>query len=238
MKYSFIQGNITKVQVDAIVLPANETLEEEKGISSQIFKAAGRKKLTDACKKIGNCELGGAVPTPGYKLRTSYIIHAVVPKWQDGKHNEYEALSMAYVSALNIADVMKCKTVAFPLLASGDNGFDKDMAIEIATNAINNFIPDKLINIYIVLDAPKDCEKIKQIGYILDDDSSIIVNRHSFGKKHIEEGKKIADAFVKDEIDAAFEWLKIKKNREKVIKAGVDITKIVINKLKAKGKKN
>lgn len=69
--------------------------------------------------------VGMAVQTSGYDLKTEFIIHAVVPSWIDGEHNEYELLSADYRSSLEIADRMKCQSIAFPLLASGNNGFDR-----------------------------------------------------------------------------------------------------------------
>ncbi|MDO4492166.1 MAG: macro domain-containing protein [Lachnospiraceae bacterium] len=131
MKLRFLKGDITDIRTDAIVLPANKHLKEGSGASEAIFKAAGRKELTKACAKIGFCEIGSAVPTLGYGLKSKYIVHAVVPKWVDGNHNEYDFLSSAYLSALELADVMDCKSIAFPLLASGNNGFDLELAFEI-----------------------------------------------------------------------------------------------------------
>lgn len=93
MELKFLKGNIADAKVDAIVLPANTKLKEGSGASEAIFKAAGKKELTKACKKIGSCEIGSAVPTLGYNLPAKYIIHAVVPKWVDGEHNEYDLLS-------------------------------------------------------------------------------------------------------------------------------------------------
>ncbi len=71
-----------------------------------------------------------AVPTAGYNLRADFIIHAVVTKWVDGNQNEYELLGSAYRSSLEIADKMKCRSIAFPLLAAGNNGFDKELAFK------------------------------------------------------------------------------------------------------------
>ena len=122
MKIDFVSTNIVSVAADAIVLPANSKLKEGSGASTAIFEAAGRKKLTQACKKIGSCEVGNSVPTLAYDLNARYIIHSVVPKWIDGNSGEYELLSAAYLSALNVADVMGCETIAFRLLALGNNG--------------------------------------------------------------------------------------------------------------------
>lgn len=120
MEFKILKGNIVDAKVDAIVLPANTKLKEGSGVSKAILKAAGRKPLTKARKEIGFCEMGSAVPTLGYELSAKYIIHAVVPKWIDGDYGEYDTLSSAYASALDVADVMECKSIAFPLLVSGN----------------------------------------------------------------------------------------------------------------------
>lgn len=92
MDFDIVIGNIVDVVADAIVLPANEKLKEESGISKVVFNAAGRSKLKKACGKIGHCEVGSAVPTPAFNMDASYIIHAVVPRWKDGMSNDYRSL--------------------------------------------------------------------------------------------------------------------------------------------------
>lgn len=100
MKFKIIKANIVDVASDAIVLPANEALKEGSGTSKAIFTAAGRKELTKACKELGHCSTGSAIPTLAYNLSSKYIIHAVVPKWIDGEHSEYDLLSSAYLASL------------------------------------------------------------------------------------------------------------------------------------------
>ena len=139
MDFVVERGNIIYCDTDAVVLPANKHLKEGAGTSHAIFSAAGRKELTKACSDIGFSEIGTAVPTSVYKLKADYIVHAVVPKWIDGEHNEYELLSSAYISALGVADAMKCESIAFPMLASGNNGFDRALAFQIARESIGRF---------------------------------------------------------------------------------------------------
>lgn len=91
------------------------------------------------------------MPTLGYNLSSKYIIHAVVPKWIDGEHNEYDLLSSAYLAALNIAEVMRCESIAFPLLASGNNGFDKELAVRIAEESIESFQGVNLKKVFLVI---------------------------------------------------------------------------------------
>ena len=131
MDFQIERGNIAHCDTEAIVLPANGMLREGSGASHAIFDAAGRTDLRKACAGIKTpVGVGMAVPTAGYNLRADFIIHAVVTKWVDGNQNEYELLGSAYRSSLEIADKMKCRSIAFPLLAAGNNGFDKELAFK------------------------------------------------------------------------------------------------------------
>lgn len=165
MQFDFVKTDIVNMTSDAIVLPANTGLKEGSGASAAIFKAAGRKRLTTACRKIGNCEVGSAVPTLAYDLDAKYIIHAVVPKWIDGSHNEYGLLSSAYLSSLRAADLMGCSTIAFPLLASGNNGFDRELTLEIAIKSIESFEGTNLKKAVIVLFGEKVTSFVRTQGY-------------------------------------------------------------------------
>ena len=136
MEFQVVKGDITSIKTDAIVLPANTQLREGSGASEMIFKKAGRKELTADCEKLAPIDVGAAVPTSGYRLPATYILHAAVPRWQGGNQNEYALLSSAYLSCLSIADTMGCKSLAFPLLAAGNNGFDPRIAFQIAKETI------------------------------------------------------------------------------------------------------
>ena len=165
MKFKIIKANIVDVASDAIVLPANEALKEGSGTSKAIFTAAGRKELTKACKELGHCSTGSAIPTLAYNLSSKYIIHAVVPKWIDGEHSEYDLLSSAYLASLNIAEVMGCESVAFPLLASGNNGFDKQLAVRIAEESIKSFEGVNLKKVFLVVYGDTMETYMKILGY-------------------------------------------------------------------------
>ena len=234
MKYNLIKDDITKLNVDAIVLPANMKLEEGSGASEAIFKAAGRRKLKAACEEIGMCEQGSAVPTKGFKLPATFIIHAVVPRWIDGKNNEYEMLSAAYLSALNVADLLNCETLAFPLLASGNNGFSKEMAMEIAVNSIEAYVPKNLKSVFIVLYDDSSCAEAIKYGFLISNINASSLNENTFIKNRLSKGKKIAEEFICENIDAALEWLEKKENRDKIVAAGIAIVGIVIDKMKNK----
>ena len=86
--------SITKLDTDAIVNAANEGLLEGGGVCGAIFLEAGSVELTKACNSIGGCKTGNAVITPGFNLTAKYVIHAVGPRWFDGKHNEPKLLCL------------------------------------------------------------------------------------------------------------------------------------------------
>lgn len=233
MNFRVIQNDITNMLVDAIVLPANEHLKEGRGTSKAIFQKAGRKDLTRACKEIGSCKIGDAVPTLAYNLAANYIIHAVVPKWIDGEHQEYEYLSAAYLSALNIADVMECETIAFPLLAAGNNGFDLSLAYEIAKTSIESFEGNNLKSAILVVYGDTVATFLKGKGVYVE-------NAKVFDKIHAVEdstqlqvvqvkaaGKQIAKQILLEQMAKAVKYLEDPKNREKVVKKGIEIVKFV-----------
>lgn len=233
MNFRIIQNDITNMIVDAIVLPANEQLKEGSGTSKAIFQKAGRKDLTKACKEIGSCKVGDAVPTLAYKLESNYIIHAVVPKWIDGEHQEYEYLSAAYLSALNVADIMECETIAFPLLAAGNNGFDLGLAYEIAKTSIESFEGNNLKSVVLVVYGDTIATFLKGKGVYVE-------NAKEVNKIHAVEystqlqvvqvkaaGKQIAKQILLEQMVKAAEYLKEPENREKVVKTGIEIIKYI-----------
>lgn len=169
MDLKVVRNDITNVCVDAIVLPANRRLKEGSGASKAIFEKAGREELVAACKRYtqynNKIEVGSSVPTRAYGLNAEYILHTVVPKWKDGKHQEYELLSAAYLSALKLADDMNCKTIAFPLLASGNNGYDFRIAWMIAKESIEAYVSEKkLKNVFLVIYDQEIMLKMKALG--------------------------------------------------------------------------
>lgn len=234
MNYEVVQNDITQMSVDAIVLPANEKLKEGSGTSKAIFEKAGRKALTKACSEIKSCKMGEAVPTLAFKLDADYIIHAVVPKWIDGEHQEYDYLSAAYLSALNVADIMNCETIAFPLLASGNNGFDLGIAYDIAKSSIESFSGVNLKKVFLVIYSENIATFLKGRGVsILNFQGIKKVDKEKETRKQKvrqlgEEGKEVAAKMLEDQIAKALNYLKDEKNREKVISTGIAIAQMVI----------
>lgn len=151
MPFLMIRQDITKVQTDVIVNPANIYLEQGSGTSRAIYLEAGEEKLTEACRKIGHCDLGKAVITEGFNLPAKYVIHTVCPVWIDGKSKEYTVLYSAYMESLKLAKANGIESIAFPLLSAGNYGFPKRDALKIAVSAINEFLFDNDMMVYLVV---------------------------------------------------------------------------------------
>lgn len=233
MFFDVVQNDITNMSVSAIVLPANEKLKEGSGTSRAIFEKAGRKALTNACKALGKCRIGEAVPTLAFNLDADYIIHAVVPKWVDGEHQEYDYLSAAYISALNVADIMECESIAFPLLAAGNNGFDLGLAFDIAKASIESFEGVNLKKAILVVYGDTIATFLKGKGVFVTNLQTAVIDKEKEErklrlKKYSDEAKQIVWKAVEDRISLALEYLKDEKNREKVIQAGIAIAQLAI----------
>lgn len=151
MPLFMIRNDITKMQVDAIVNPSNPELCMGRGTSGAIYSAAGEKKLTNACRKIGGCEVGKAVLTEGFALPAKFIIHAVCPPWRDGGEQDKTYLKSAYQCALQMAAEYGFQSVAFPLLSSGFYAWPKAEAFHLATTVISEFLLEHELNVYLVL---------------------------------------------------------------------------------------
>lgn len=132
-----VKQGITKLEVDCIVNAANEGLWAGGGVCGAIFREAGYEKLQEACNRIGHCNTGSAVITPGFNLKAKYIIHAVGPQWKGGNANEAELLRACYQSAIHLAKENGCESIAFPVISSGIYGYPKKEAWEVALKAVS-----------------------------------------------------------------------------------------------------
>jgi O-acetyl-ADP-ribose deacetylase (regulator of RNase III) len=140
-----IQGDITKMEVDAIVNAANSSLMGGGGVDGAIHRAGGP-EILEACKKIvakqGSCKTGEAVITTGGKLHARYVIHTVGPVWNGGQNDEASKLANCYRNSLQLAVSNQVKSIAFPNISTGVYHFPKKEAATIALKTVNEFLND------------------------------------------------------------------------------------------------
>lgn len=142
MKIRVVQGDITTVEVDAVVNAANSSLLGGGGVDGAIHRRGGP-AILEACKAIrasqGGCATGEAVITTAGNLPAQYVVHTVGPVWQGGGQNEAQLLTSCYTASLDLCVQNGIRSVAFPNISTGVYGFPKQPAAEIAVAAVNGF---------------------------------------------------------------------------------------------------
>ena len=158
-KLKVIRGDITTLDVDAVVNAANSSLLGGGGIDGEIHRAAGP-NLLEECKAIGGCPIGQARLTKGYHLPAQYVIHTVGPVWRGGVKGEPQLLAACYESSLALALENNVKTIAFPAISCGIYGYPISQAVAIAVTETANFLElnNKIETVYFVCFDESTCE--------------------------------------------------------------------------------
>lgn len=158
-----MQGDITTLEVDAIVNAANSRLAGGGGVDGAIHDAAGVVSLQRACKRIiaeiGSLPAGEAVITPGFGLPVRHIIHTVGPVWRGGNDGEAQLLHRAYANSLDLAFHQEDKSIAFPAISCGVYGYPVEQAARIALTALKSGLLQELVSeIFMVLHGSRTFE--------------------------------------------------------------------------------
>ena len=169
-RLKLVQGDITKIEADAIVNAANSSLLGGGGVDGAIHRAGG-KAILEACVAIrnrqGNCKTGEAVITTAGNLPAKYVIHTVGPVWNGGSKNEEQLLRNSYTNSLALAVSNKMETIAFPNISTGIYHFPKNKAAEIAVSAVKDFIESD--------------DAIKQVTFVCFDDENYTLYKKLLG---------------------------------------------------------
>ena len=183
MPFKIVRNDLTKMQVDAIVNTANEEPTYGAGTDKAVYEAAGVEELLEARRKIGYMEEGQAAITPGFHLPAKYIIHAISPFYWDGESKEEQKLRSCYRNSLTLAEQYGCKSIAFPLIATGSFGYPKEEGMRIALDEIITFLLSHDMLIYLVVFDTK----ATQLGFNLYPDLEMYIDHNYVCDKREEE---------------------------------------------------
>jgi O-acetyl-ADP-ribose deacetylase len=136
---TFVVGDLTTQDVDAIVNAANESLLGGGGVDGAIHRAGGPEILAE-CRVLGGCETGDAKATTAGGLPARWVIHAVGPVWRGGGEGEPELLASAHRRALEVAEGLGARTVAFPAISCGIYGYPPELAAGVAVGAVRPYL--------------------------------------------------------------------------------------------------
>ena len=150
MPFEIVRNDITNMRVDAIVNSANPRPVFGAGTDAAIHQKAGP-ELLEARKRIGNLAPGSAAVTPAFRLQARFVIHTVGPVWNGGGYGEEALLRSCYENSLRLALEQGCQSIAFPLIATNNYGFPRELALQIAISVFSDFLLAHEMQIYLVV---------------------------------------------------------------------------------------
>lgn len=184
MPFKIVRNDITKMRCDAIVNTANTKPIIGSGCDYAVYKAAGKRRLSEYREKnIGEVPEGDVFLTPGFRLPARYIIHAVSPLYIDGAHGEEEKLRVCYRKSLLLAWEQRCRSIAFPVISTGSFGYPKEEGIRIAADEIQAFLQNHEMLIYLVVFDARSA----RYGKRFDKDLQAYIDENYVDAKHHEE---------------------------------------------------
>lgn len=201
MPFRIVRNDITKMRCDAIVNTANTKPIIGSGCDYAVYKAAGKRRLSEYREKnIGEVPEGDVFLTPGFRLPARYIIHAVSPLYIDGAHGEEEKLRVCYRKSLSLAWEQRCRSIAFPVISTGSFGYPKQEGIRIAADEIQAFLQNHEMLIYLVV---FDAQSARY-GKRFDKDLQAYIDENYVDAKHHEEYSVQTMALRRDLDDESF----------------------------------
>ena len=159
-----VQGDITAERVDAVVNAANRHLRGGGGVDGAIHRAAGAERLHAACRAIGECPPGHAVVTDGFDLPARFIIHTVGPVWHGGTAGEPATLAACYRNALDLADEIGARSIAFPAISTGVYGYPLGRAAEVAVTTARAAETDVTLIRFVAFDSTTLARYLELLG--------------------------------------------------------------------------
>ena len=166
LRIEAIRGDITTLEVGAIVNAANSSLLGGGGVDGAIHRAAGPGLLAE-CRGLGGCRTGEAKITGGHRLRVRHIIHTVGPVWRGGTADEALMLARCYSSCLSLAVAHDLRSVAFPAISTGVYGFPRELAAEVAIDETHRFLQSDAVLervIFVAFDAETESLYRRRLG--------------------------------------------------------------------------